>query len=148
MKSIRNNTLLRTLALGVMASSLGAVVANAQTVRGTFSLPAEVRWGTATLQAGDYAFSSEGMRTGDMLQVTQGGKAVAMVLPQSHDPAVAGRAVLVIRQGKAGCTVSEIRLPEVGVVLRYAPYKPKHGTAAHEREVAQAIPIAVIAGSR
>ncbi len=148
MKSIRNNTLLRTLALGVMASSLGAVVAKAQTFRGTFSLPAEVRWGTTTLQAGDYAFSSEGVRTGDMLQLTQGGRVVATVLPQSHDPAVAGRAVLVIDQGKAGRTVSEIRLPEVGVVLRYAPYKPKPGTAAHEREVAQAIPIAVTAGSR
>ncbi len=148
MKSIRDNTLLRTLALGVLASCLGAVVANAQPFRGTFSLPAEVHWGTATLQAGDYIFSSEGARTGNMLQLTQGGKVVAMVLAQSHNPAIAGRAVLVIEKGKSGCTVREIRLPDIGVVLYYGPYTPKHGTAAEERQVAQLIPIAVTAGTR
>jgi hypothetical protein len=148
MKSIRNHTLLRTLALGVLASCLGAVVANAQPFRGTFSLPAEVHWGAATLQAGDYTFTSEGARTGNMLQLIQGGRVVAMVLPQSHNPAVAGRAALVIEKGRGGCTVREIRLPDGGVVLNYAPYKPKHGTAAEERQVAQLIPITITAGTR
>ena len=148
MKSIRNNTLLRTLALGVLASCLGAVVASAQPYRGTFTLPAEVRWGTATLQAGAYTFSSEGARTGNMLQLTQGGKVVALVMSQSHNPATAGPAALVIEKGKGGCTVREIRLPGNGVVLYYGPNKPKHGTAAEEREVAQLIPLAVTAGTR
>lgn len=148
MKSIRTNTLLRTLALGVMASSLGAVVANAQTFRGTFSLPAEVRWGTATLQAGNYTFTSEGAKTDDTLQLIQGGKVVAMVLCQSHNPAVAGRAELVIDKNAGGRTVREMRLPEIGVVLYYAPHKPKRGTAAEERQIAELIPIAVTAGTR
>lgn len=148
MKSIRNNALLRILALGVLVSCLGAAVANAQPFRGKFSLPAEVRWGPAILQAGDYTFSSEGARTGNMLQVIQGGKVVALVHPQSHNPAVAGQAALVIDKGKGGCTVREIRLPDSGVVLYYAPHKPKHGTAAEEREVAQLIPIAATASTR
>ncbi|MGO9616044.1 MAG: hypothetical protein ACLP6W_06525 [Bryobacteraceae bacterium] len=142
MKTIRHNTLLRTLALGVLASCLGAVVASAQPVRGTFSLPTAVRWGAATLQAGNYTISSEGVKTGNMLQVVQGGKVVALVMPQSHNPAVAGPAALVIDKGKGGRTVRELRLPDIGVVLYYAPVKPKHGTAAEEREVAELIPIA------
>ena len=142
MKSIRNNTLLRTLALGVLASCLGAVVASAQPFRGTFSLPTAVRWGAATLQAGNYTLSSEGAKTGNMLQVIHGVKVVALVVPQSHNPAVAGPAMLVIDKGKGGFTVREIRLPSSGMVLYYAPVKPKHGTAAQEREIAELIPIA------
>jgi hypothetical protein len=140
MKSILDNTLLRTLALGVLTSCLGAVVANAQPFHGTFSLPAEVRWGTATLKAGDYTFSSEGVRTGNTLQLFQDGKLMATLLSQAHNPAVAGRAALVIEKGKGGSTVREIRLPEIGVALDYAPCKPMRGTAAEER-VAQVIPI-------
>jgi hypothetical protein len=143
MKSIRYNTLLRTLALGVLTSCLGAVVANAQSFRGTFSLPAEVRWGTATLQAAACTFSSEGVRTGNALQLFQDGRPIATLLSQAHNPAMAGRAALVIEQGKGGSSVREIRLPEIGVTLYYAPYKPAHGTASEERQVAQVIPIAV-----
>ena len=101
MKTIRHNTLLRTLALGVLASCLGASVANARSFRGTFSLPAEVRWGTATLQAGNYTFTSEGAKTDDTLQLIQGGKVVAMVLCQSHNPAVAGHYRQYTRYGAA-----------------------------------------------
>ena len=146
MKSIRNNTLLRTLALGVLTSCLGAVVANAQPFRGSFSLPAEVRWGTATLKAGDYTFSSEGVRTGNTLQLFQDGKLMATLLSQAHNPAVAGHAALVIEKGKGGDTMREIRLPEIGVSLYYSPYKPTRGTAAEER-VAQVIPV-TLTGTR
>jgi ATP phosphoribosyltransferase len=83
-----------------------------------------------------------------MLQVRENGKVVATVLPQSHNPAVAGPAELVIDNGKTGSTVREIRLPDIGVVLYYAPHTPKHGTATEEREVAQMIPIAAIVPAR
>ena len=142
MKSILDNTLLRTLALGVLTSCLGAVVANAQPFQGTFSLPAEVRWGTTTLKAGDYTFSSEGVRTGNTLQLFRDGKLMATLLSQAYNPAAAGRAALVIEKGKGGNTVREIRLPENGVSLNYAPYDPARGTAAEER-VAQMIPVSV-----
>jgi len=42
----------------------------------------------------------------------------------------------------------EIRLPDIGVVLYYAPHNPKHGTAAEEREVAQMIPITATDATR
>ena len=146
MKSILDNTLLRTLALGVLTSCLGAVVANAQPFHGTFSLPAEVRWGTATLKAGAYTFSSEGLRTSNMLQLFQDGKLIATLLSQARNPAAAGHAALVVEKGKGGYTVREIRLPEIGVSLYYSPSKPARGTAAEER-VAQLIP-ATVTGTR
>jgi len=34
------------------------------------------------------------------------------------------------------------------VVLYYAPHKPKRGTAAEERQIAELIPIAVTDGTR
>jgi len=148
MTSNRNNTLLRTLALGVLLFSLGVAAASAQSFQGKFSLPSEVRWGTATLQAGDYTFNLQGWRTGNMLQVRENGRVVATVLPQSHNPAVSGPAELVIDNGKTGSTVREIRLPDIGVVLYYAPHTPKHGTATEEREVAQMIPIAATSPTR
>jgi hypothetical protein len=98
----------------------------------------------ATLQKGDYTFSLEGWRTGNTLQLMQNGRVVARLQPQSHDQATAGPAVLVINCGKGGNAVREIRLPDIDVVLYYAPNTPKHGTAAEEREVAQLLPITAI----
>jgi len=148
MTSNRNNTLLRTLALGVLLFSLGVAAASAQSFQGKFSLPSEVRWGTATLQAGDYTFNLQGLRTGNMLQVRENGKVVATVLPQSHNPAVAGPAELVIENGKSGRTVREIRLPEIGEAFYYAPHAPKRGSAPEEREVAELIPIVATVPAR
>src|ERR1017187_578427 len=148
MKSIRNSTLLRTLALGLLAFCLGAGAANAQPFQGKFSLPSEVRWGTATLQAGDYTFNLEGVRTGNTLQLMQNGKVIALLQPQSHNPVASGPAVLVVESGKSLSTVREMRLPDIGVALYYAPHTPKRGGAAEEREVAQMIPIVATAPTR
>ena len=148
MKSIRDNTLLRSLALGALVFCLGAGVASAQSFQGKFSLPTKVSWGMATLQAGDYTVSLEGVRTGNTLQLMQNGKVVARLQPQSHNPAAAGPDALVINSGQSGSTVREIRLPDIGVVLYYAPHTPKHGSAAEEREVAQMIPITATTPTR
>ena len=148
MKTIRNNSLLRAFALGVLVFCLSATVANAQICSGKFTLPADVRWGLATLQAGNYTFNLDGARAGDMVRVFQNGKVVAMLLPTSYTPAADGPAVLVIENGKSGSTVREIRLPDSGVALYYGPHRPKHGTAAEEREVAQLIPITTANASR
>jgi hypothetical protein len=148
MKSIRHNTQLRTLALGVLVICLGAGVASAQSFQGKFSLPDKVSWGTATLQKGDYTFRLEGVRTGNALQLMQNGKMVALLQPQSHDLAATGPDALVIYSGKSGSTVREIRLPDIGVAFYYAPHTPKRGTAAKEREVARLIPIGATDATR
>jgi len=142
MKSIRNHALLPGLALGVLVSCLGAGVAKAQAIQGKFTLPAEVRWGMATLQPGDYTFTSEGVQAGYLVRVKRDGNAVALLQAQAYDPSTTGPSALVIQNGKSGSVVREVRLPKSGLVLYYAPHKPKRGTAAAEREVAQLIPIA------
>src|ERR1035441_7899352 len=112
MSSIRNDTLLHILSLGVLVFCLGGGAANAQSFRGTFSLPNEVRWGAATLQPGAYTFTSEGARNGYMVRLIQGRTVVATLLSQSHDLAMAGRAKLVMDQSTGSWTVREIHLPE------------------------------------
>jgi hypothetical protein len=146
MKFTRDNTPLRTMALGFLAFCLSVGAAHAQPLQGKFSLPSEVHWGTATLQAGDYTFNLGGWRTSNTLQLTRNGKVVATLLSQAHSPSVANSAALVIESGKSGSTVREMRLPDIGVVLYYAPHTP--GGAVKEREIAQTIPIAAIGPTR
>jgi len=104
--------------------------------------------GRRPLGSRNYTFNLDGARAGDMVRVFQNGKVVAMLLPTSYTPAADGPAVLVIENGKSGSTVREIRLPDSGVALYYGPHRPKHGTAAEEREVAQLIPITTANASR
>jgi hypothetical protein len=145
MKPNRNNSLLRTVVLSALVFLLLAGVASAQTVRGKFALPAEVRWGLATLQPGEYTFIAQGVEGNNMVQVIRGGRVVALVMPFAHNPLADGPSALVIESSARGKTVSEIRLPDAGVALYYAPQRPKHGTAAEERETAQLIPITITA---
>jgi hypothetical protein len=57
MKSIRKVSLLKVLVLFVGALGASVIPASAQSTKGTFTLAHKVRWGTAVLPAGDYAFS-------------------------------------------------------------------------------------------
>jgi len=145
MKPNRNSSLLRTVVLSALVLFLLAGLASAQTVRGKFALPAEVRWGTATLQPGEYTFIAQGAHGNNMLQVIRGGKVVALVMPAAHNPLEGGSSALVIACSAHGKTVSEIRLPDALTVLYYAPQRPKRGTAVEERESAQLIPITITA---
>ena len=145
MKPNRNSSLLRTVVLGALVLFLLAGMASAQTVRGKFALPAEVRWGTVTLQPGEYTFIKEGAHGGDMLQVIKGGRIVALVIPQAHNPLDGGPSALVIESNANGKTVTEMRLPDALAVFYYAPPRPKRGTAVEERESAQLIPITITA---
>ena len=144
MTSNRNNLSLRILALGALVFTL-AGMANAQPLRGKFSLPAEVRWGMATLQPGDYTFVLQGAASGNAVELVRNGRVVAVEMPLSHNPVATGPAVLVVDTNSRGASVREIRLPQVGTALYYAPPRPKHGTAAEEKETAQLIPITAAA---
>lgn len=60
MKPTRRFTLIGSLTLGMLVATLFASALSAQQAsplfRGNFTLPYEVRWGKATLPAGDYSF--------------------------------------------------------------------------------------------
>jgi len=139
MNSIRISTLLRFLGLALLAACLNPGHASAQAFQGKFTLPFEARWGPAALPAGDYSFTLDSVNANCTLRLYREKTGVAMILAQAQNKAHSGSAQLTVVRG----TVRTLSLPEVGVVLEYAPTHPKHLTAPEEREIAQVVPVIV-----
>ena len=140
MHGIRTSSLIRFSGLALLAACFVAGHANAQVFQGKFTLPFQARWGKATLPAGDYSFKLDSVRTTCTLRLYRGRNGVGMILPQSYDKAYSGHAELTVEQG----TVRTLRLPEIGIILQYAPQHPKHLTAPEERQLAQLVPVAAV----
>jgi len=139
MNSIRISTLLRFLGLALLAACLNAGHARAQVFQGNFTLPFDARWGQAVLPAGDYSFALDSVNANCTLRLYREKNGVAMILAQAQDKNDSGRSTLTVVRG----TVRTLNLPEIGMVLRYAPQHLKHLTAPEEREIAQIVPVAV-----
>jgi hypothetical protein len=141
MKSNRNFAL--TLALGsLLAICFNAGLANAQmqkSASGKFSMPFEARWGLATLPAGEYTFTLEGTGIGATVRVYRGPECVAKILSQSYDQASSRPAALIVIENSTGNTVSDLRLPGIGLVFHYASQNTSSGVA--KRELAQVVPV-------
>jgi hypothetical protein len=139
MNGTRISSLIRFSGLALLAACFVAGHADAQVFQGKFTLPFQARWGQATLAAGEYSFTVDTLSwTGYTLRLYRGGKGVGMILAQSYDKSYSGNAELIVEQG----TVCTLRLPRVGIVLQYAPQRPKHITAPEERQLAQLVPVA------
>jgi hypothetical protein len=138
MNWIRISTLLRLLGLALLAACFNAGHASAQVFQGKFTLPFEARWGQATLPAGDYSFTLDSVSTNCALRLRNGKNTVALILAQAQDKKHSGRAELSV----VGGTVRALSLPEIGMVLEYAPQHHKYLTAPEERRIAQILPVA------
>jgi hypothetical protein len=128
-----------------VAVALSAGLASAQAVKGNFKLPFETNWGMATLPAGDYSFTLDHANVDGTLELYRGTKAVALIKSRgyhiNHDQI--GSSALIVTRDKAGRSpvVTALRLASSGLVLFYAPHRPKPGAAPEEREIAQIIPV-------
>jgi hypothetical protein len=140
--TIRNYTLLGALTLGLLGPCFGTGTANAQGLTGKFTLPYEARWGLANLQPGDYSFKMDKAPCGS-LRVFRGTKAVALIYAQAFNEKTSGRDVLTVVNDGTASTVRELILPSAGLILYYAPHRPKHGSAQEEQQVGQTLPVAV-----
>jgi hypothetical protein len=141
MKTIRISMIVRLAMMGLLAVCLSAARAGAQDVKGTFTLPFQAHWGMATLPAGHYSFALDSTGEDGILTLFRGTNAVAMVESVGHDDENSGRCELVVVRNGEDRSIRELRLPEMGVVLRYAPYKSRRNRAAEEGEVAEVIPV-------
>jgi hypothetical protein len=126
MKAHRNFAILFALALAVTALSVGSAFAQMNTpeARGTFTLPFEAHWGTATLPAGKYTFAEGYTKVGeDMIQVTGEAKGSprAVVMAQSHGPSTSADTseLVCIREGKTG-TVRALVLTSIGKTIYFS----------------------------
>ena len=142
MKSMRGFRLVQFALLALLAAYCDSGVAKAQVMAGKFTLPFEARWGVATLPPGDYTFSLDNPGTASRLVLFRGRKGVAQILNQSYDTtAPTGRSRLTVIRNSAGNTVRDLRLPELGMILHYAPHQAKPKGAAGEREIAEVLPV-------
>jgi hypothetical protein len=135
MNGIRISSLIKFSGLALLAACFVAGHANAQVFQGKFTLPFQARWGQATLPAGDYSFTLDSVDMKSRLRIFHDRNVVDMIVAQSYDTTDSGRAELTVEQG----TVRSLRLPELGIILQYAPQRPKHLTAPEERQLAQLV---------
>jgi len=137
MNWIRISTLLRFLGLVSLAVCFNVGHASAQMFQGKFTLPFEARWGQATLPAGEYTFSVDGMGPNCTLHLSRGTQNVAMIVASGQYESYSGPAELSVVRG----TVRALSLPEIGMVYQYARPQPKHLTAPEERDIARLVPV-------
>ena len=90
MKTIRISEVVRVAAMGLLAVCLNAGHASAQEVKGSFTLPFEAHWGSATLTPGSYSFTVNGTDGQRVLTLFRGMKAVALIPSQSLDEEKSG----------------------------------------------------------
>lgn len=141
MNTNRINGIVRSVVLALAGTLVLAGLASAQTAAGKFTLPYEARWGLATLPPGDYSFKLDQAQSFGRLQLCRGGKNVAMIRAQSYSTESSGSSALTVVRASAGNTVSDLSLPDIGVVLHYAPHKSGRASAEQEREIAQKLPV-------
>ena len=137
MSRIRISSLIKFSGMALLAACLMAGRANAQEFQGKFSLPFQARWGQATLPAGDYSLTVGSPGTPFQLHLYRGRNCVGLILAQSFDRTYSGPAELTVEEG----TVRALNLPQIGMVLQYAPQHPKQLTAPEERQLAQMVPV-------
>lgn len=141
MTNNRTSTLIRVVFLALAATVASVGLLSAQDAKGTFTLPFEVRWGTAVLPAGDYSFKIDNT---DYTVTIRGENQAAMVLSlaRSIDNHAGSNALIIARHGKRG-TVRALRLAEQNVVFTYPAPKGEPRTLAQAPELLQRIPVFV-----
>ena len=143
MKTIRNYGWIGYIGLAVLASCLGAGLANAQEVKGRFTLPFDAYWGQITLPAGVYSFTLDKAQSGGGLKLVRGTEAVGIIHAQAYNPKTADHSFLTVTRERGVNSVRELTLSEPGLVLYYGPHRPRPGSAAEEKEMSRMIPLAV-----
>ena len=127
-----------------MAICFTPAQASAQVLAGKFTLPFEAHWGLATLPAGDYSFTVQGIGREAKVQLFHDDASVAYIVNRGFDfKPLRGISLTVVRTSD-GNFVRDLNLSQIGEVLHYAPHTQR-GSAAREREIA---PIPVTAESK
>ncbi|MGA3327561.1 MAG: hypothetical protein ABSF45_24115 [Terriglobia bacterium] len=144
MKTHQKFTVLRLLVLGVLVAGFNARPASAQVLKGKFTLPSAIRWGQATLAAGNYSFALDKDYSGGVVTVLRGTQAVALIQSSIVNDIKSGRSEMVLENGN----VRKLNLPQIGVSFNYPAQNPGHRAAPKQPQLAQIIPIAAVGVGR
>lgn len=144
MKKIPNLTMVKFFAAALVATLLVAGAANAGPLfKGKVTLPSEVRWGKAVIPAGEYWITLNSPSLPAMLsvQATRGNTAAYVMPVEIYRSGAKGtNALILIRRGDRS-TVLALRLPEVGLVLRYEPQGARSRQAIEEAQAIHEVPV-------
>jgi hypothetical protein len=127
MKTIRNFALPKFAVAALLAFGLNTGIASAQIQTGTFSLPFEAHWGLATLAAGDYSFTVEGIGREAKIHIFHGAETVAYMLNQGYENRQCEKVVLTVVRTSTGNFVRDLALPGLEQVLHFSAPKPERG---------------------
>ena len=136
------------LVLAVLALALTASVGKSQVegYKGTFTLPVEVRWGGATLPAGDYTLRVDSLSAPQVVRVEGEGKS-ALILVGSYDPlASPNQNQLILLENGHGYAVRSLRVGAYGVNLDFVVSRPKTAEYAGNGKSPATIQVAVRGG--
>ncbi len=142
MNSTKNLGLVRSLVLALVAASLSAGLASAQTYEGNFTLPFEARWGGVTLTPGDYSFSLESAASPYMVTLSQGVRKLGFIMATTASrTGSSGRSVLIVARNGHKATVTAMYIDGAGVTFLYFVPKAKRQFIAQAPELIQRLPI-------
>jgi hypothetical protein len=135
-------TLIRKFVLAALLAAsalpLAPTVASAQQpAHGKFSLPHDVRWGSAKVPAGEYAFSFDPETASPVLilsKVSGVPTGFLMLVPSIEDCKPSDVNRLVLASTPEGSYVSKMQLPEFGMTLAFTV--PSHPA---EKQTAKAV---------
>jgi opacity protein-like surface antigen len=136
----KTSSFLKLAVLAVAWIGLSASAASAQSMKASFTLPNEVRWGRATLAAGSYTITFSGSH-GPALVRASTGEGRALVIPVTVSPAnVDEPSGLVVAVVENRYDVLYLNLREVNLSFGYRLSKKSErkvaGTAAQPEVVA------------
>jgi hypothetical protein len=116
----RNATRLTLFAAALLATSLFAGTANAQSFKGKFTLTHETHWGQAVLPAGDYLLSFDN-HISNLLVVrdAKSGRGVAYEPINNRQDSKAGGSALLIGTRGSQQVVHSFRVAELGETFIY-----------------------------
>jgi len=124
MKSIRNRMLV-IAAFALAAVCVSVIPVSAQTaVKGSFTLPHEIQWQSATLPAGAYTFEIKSF-SGPALMAIHGPNGNRFITALVANQKTSERSMLLVEQRGGRSFVSELYLAEAGRCLRYAVPKSR-----------------------
>ncbi len=130
--------------LAFTALNFAPSLASAQEpAHGNFTLTHDVRWGSAKVPAGEYAFSYDpngASRTMYVSKLSGNRAGFLLLVPSIEGTKTADQSLLVLEATPSGSYVSAMQLPQFGMTLHFTV--PSHAT---ERQIAKAATTATAA---
>lgn len=148
MSTIYRNSVSKYFLFLLLAMWLAPGVLSAQDYKGTFTVPFELKWGRATLPAGEYSLKLDTAVAPNIVTVRgEGSNAMIMTNGVSDRDASGGDCLIVVRRGRTG-RVRALRLsiptsgkPNDGLVFSYSAPPNEPQLLAQGPELIQRIPI-------